>query len=209
MSAGRPTRRFEGRWRRLGVAPVAGVDEAGRGCLAGPVVAAAVILPSRPPRGIDDSKRLTPRMREALASALESSGARIAWAGAECDEIDRHDIRRATFLAMRRALEALPERPAAVLVDGFAIPLLDLPQQALVHGDALCLSIAAASIIAKVARDRLMLDLDRLYPDYGFAVHKGYATPDHLAALRRHGPCPCHRRSFAPVRDVIEPRLGF
>jgi ribonuclease HII len=209
MSDVRPTRRIEGRWRRLGIAPAAGVDEAGRGCLAGPVVAAALILPARPPRGIDDSKRLTPRAREALLSALERSGARFAWACAESEEIDRIDIRRASFLAMRRALDALPERPGVVLVDGFAIPLLDLPQQALVHGDAICLSIAAASIVAKVSRDRLMLELDARYPHYGFAVHKGYATPAHLEALRRHGPCLIHRRSFAPVRDSIEPRLGL
>jgi len=204
MHASRPSRRFESAWRRKGCACVAGVDEAGRGCLAGPVTAAALVLPARPPRGIDDSKRLAPHVREALFHALELAGARFAWACVEAEEIDRLNIRRASFLAMRRALEALPEAPGAVLVDGFEIPRLPLPQQALVHGDARCLSIAAASIVAKVARDRLMLELDRRFPQYGFAHHKGYPTPGHLEALQRHGPSPVHRRSFAPVRQLIE-----
>jgi ribonuclease HII len=186
---------------------VAGVDEAGRGCLAGPVTAAALLLPARPPRGIDDSKRLTPRQREALMDALVIAGARFAWACAGVGEIDRLNIRQASFLAMRRAIAALPEPPDMVLVDGFEIPRLSLPQQALIRGDARCLSIAAASIVAKVARDRLMVELDRRYPRYDFARHKGYPTPDHLAALRRFGPSPIHRRSFGPVREVIEPSL--
>jgi len=204
MGPSRPSRRFESAWRRKGCAVIAGVDEAGRGCLAGPVTAAALILPARPPRGIDDSKRLRPREREALFRALETSGARFAWACAEPEEIDRLNIRQASFLAMRRALAALSEPPSAVLVDGFPIPRLTLPQQALVRGDSRCLSIAAASIVAKVARDRLMVELDGRYPAYGLAQHKGYPTAAHLQALRRHGPSPIHRRTFAPVRCLIE-----
>jgi ribonuclease HII len=185
------------------------VDEAGRGCLAGPVVAAAVVLPPRPPRGIDDSKRLTPTSREALLRDLIESGAAIAWAAAAPEEIDRLNIRQASFLAMRRAIAALPEAPGAVLVDGFEIPGFPGPQQAVVHGDALCLCIAAASIVAKVARDRLMTELDARYPRYRFGEHKGYPTPAHLDALRRYGPTPLHRRTFAPVRRVLELRLGL
>jgi ribonuclease HII len=204
MRASRPSRRFESAWRRRGCALIAGVDEAGRGCLAGPVTAAALILPARPPRGIDDSKRLTHRQREALFHALETSGARFAWASADPEEIDRLNIREASFLAMRRAVAALAEPPGAVLVDGFLIPHFPLPQQALVRGDSRCLSIAAASIVAKVARDRLMVELDEQYPAYGLAQHKGYPTAEHLRALRRHGPSPIHRRTFGPVRCLIE-----
>ncbi len=187
-------------WRRLGFSVVAGVDEAGRGCLAGPVVAGAVILGRRSPPGIDDSKKLSPARREELFAALCSSDACLAYGLAEAAEIDRVNIRQASFLAMLRAVEALERRPEALLVDGFAIPRCDLPQRALVHGDALSLSIAAASIVAKVMRDRAMVTLAVRYPAYGFERHKGYPTADHVAALRRHGPCELHRRSFAPVR---------
>ncbi len=180
------------------------MDEAGRGCLAGPVVAGAVILGRRTPRGIDDSKKLSPGRREALYAALRASDACLAWGLADPAEIDRLDIRQASFLAMLRAVEALERRPDALLVDGFAVPRCDLPQRALVHGDALSLSIAAASIVAKVVRDRAMVDLAARYPAYGFERHKGYPTAEHVAALRRHGPCELHRRSFAPVRALLD-----
>jgi ribonuclease HII len=199
----RPSRRHEGVWRRQGLSLVAGVDEAGRGCLAGPVAAGAVILGKRVPRGIDDSKKLVPERRAELFAALTRSDARLAWGLAQAGEIDRLDIRQASFLAMRRALAALDQPPDALLVDGFAIPLCDLPQRPIIHGDALSLSIAAASIVAKVIRDRLMAELAVHYPAYGFERHKGYPTPEHLEALRRHGPCAIHRRSFGPVRALL------
>jgi len=166
-------------------------------------MAGAVILGRRVPRGIDDSKKLTPERREELWAALTRSDAHLAWGRAEPDEIDRLNIRQASFLAMRRALAALDQPPEAVLVDGWRIPQCDLPQQAIVHGDALSLAIAAASIVAKVIRDHAMAELARRYPAYGFDRHKGYPTPQHLEALRRHGPCAIHRRSFAPVRALL------
>ena len=195
-----PTRRYEGIWRRQGYWPVAGVDEAGRGCLAGPVVAAAVILGSRIPRGLNDSKLLSPARRDALHAALVASDASIGWGRAEPAEIDAINIRQASFLAMRRALANLAVSPAALLVDGFEIPGCDLPQRALAKGDARALSIAAASIIAKVERDRIMVRLDELYPGYDLRIHKGYPTPAHLRALAAAGPSSLHRLSFGPVR---------
>lgn len=183
---------------------IAGVDEAGRGPLAGPVSAAAVILdPAWPIAGLADSKTLTARRREALdreirAHALAWS---IAWASVE--EIDRINILGATLLAMRRAVESLSLRPTLVLVDGNRCPELDCETRALVGGDGLEPAIGAASILAKVARDRLMLDLDARYPGYGFVGHKGYPTAAHLEALHRLGPCPEHRLSFGPVRAVV------
>lgn len=184
-----------------GIRPVAGVDEAGRGPLAGPVVAAAVILPEgHAPDGLDDSKKLSPARRERLFAEL-TSDPRVHYAvgSAGPDEIDALNILRATHLAMRRALGLLKPRAAHVLVDGRPVPDLPAPQSALVGGDGLSLSIAAASIIAKVTRDRQMADWDARFPQYGFARHKGYGVPEHLAAIHRHGPCPIHRRSFAPV----------
>ena len=189
---------------REGIFPVAGIDEAGRGPLAGPVICAAVILPidiELP--GLDDSKKLTPRRREILYAAI-SSHSRIAWASAriEPDEIDRLNILRATHAGMRRAWEKLEPRPVHVLIDGLPVPEFPCRQTALIGGDALSLSIAAASVIAKVERDRIMLEYDLIYPDYGFAKHKGYPTAEHFAKLRFHGPCPIHRRSFAPVAQA-------
>lgn len=198
----RPTRRYEGIWRQQGFWPVAGVDEAGRGCLAGPVVAAAVILGHRVPRGLNDSKQLSPARRDELHAALRASEACIGWGRAEAAEIDALNIRRASFLAMRRALANLVVSPAALLVDGFEIPGCDWPQRALVKGDARSLSIAAASIIAKVERDRIMEALDALHPGYDLRTHKGYPTPAHLRALAARGPSPLHRLTFAPVRDA-------
>ncbi|MCL6534615.1 MAG: ribonuclease HII [Armatimonadetes bacterium] len=183
---------------------IAGVDEAGRGPIAGPVVAACVVLPPRHTlAGIADSKQLTPAQREALYAAITQRA--LAWAIglASPREIERYNILQASLQAMRRAILALPIPPQRVLVDGkHAIPNLPLPQQAVVGGDALEESIAAASILAKVARDRIMRELDRLYPQYGFAQHKGYPTPLHLTRLQMYGACPAHRRTYAPVAQL-------
>ncbi len=182
---------------------IAGVDEAGRGPLAGPVVAAAVILdPMQRIRGLRDSKLLTPAAREELARAIRTRA--VAWAVAESDvgEIDSLNILQATLLAMRRAIERLTTRPEVVWIDGLHCPQVDCPTRAIVDGDRLIAAIAAASILAKTTRDAMLVELDRSYPAYGFARHKGYATPEHLAALRAHGPCPVHRRYFAPVAQT-------
>lgn len=187
--------------RARGIFLVAGVDEAGRGPLAGPVVAAAVILPDDCTlEGLDDSKKLTARKREHFHAIL-TARADIHWGigQAEVAEIDKLNILRATHLAMARALEALPRKPGHALVDGLPVRGLPVPHTALVAGDTLSLSIAAASIMAKVTRDRLMTALDAEYPQYGFARHKGYGVREHLEALRSHGPSPVHRRSFQPV----------
>ena len=189
---------------------VAGVDEAGRGPLAGPVVAAAVILdPKRRIRGINDSKQLEAEEREALY--IKIRGAALAWsvAWADVEEIDCHNILQATHLAMRRALIGLHIHPGHVQVDGNLCPsFVGLPMkcsyEAIIDGDALRTCIGAASIIAKVTRDRMMCELDSIYPDYGFASHKGYSTPQHYEALDRHGPTRVHRRSFEPVRLACE-----
>jgi ribonuclease HII len=196
---------------------IAGIDEAGRGPLAGPVVAAAVVLPRGCALdGVNDSKLLTPRQRERLSPLIQARA--ISWGVGivQVPEIDRFNILRASLMAMARACRALTPVPDHLLIDGkLTIPLslLKLPraahlpalgQTALIKGDRICLSIAAASILAKVARDRIMAELDAAYPQYGFAVHKGYASAAHRAALRRHGPCPAHRRSFAQVRELWE-----
>jgi ribonuclease HII len=195
---------------RSGVSRIAGVDEAGRGPLAGPVVAAAVLFPADilhtpPPALLDlnDSKALTAARRDALFDLIHNTpGLHHAVAVIEPEEIDRLNILRATHLAMARALEALTERPDLALIDGLPVPGLPCPSQNEVKGDARCLTIAAASILAKVTRDRIMIDLDQQYPQYGFARHKGYGTRAHLDALNEHGPCPAHRQSFAPVRQL-------
>jgi ribonuclease HII len=184
----------------------AGVDEAGRGPLAGPVVAAAVILdPRRRIRGIRDSKVIEPEEREELAIRIR--GGALAWSVAWADvaEIDTHNILEATYLAMRRALLGLRVRPAHVQIDGDRCPSfmglsLDCSFEAIVDGDARRVCIGAASILAKVTRDAMMVGLDEIYPQYGFRSHKGYATPEHCAALEKYGPSPIHRRSFEPVR---------
>lgn len=184
---------------------VAGVDEAGRGPLAGPVVAAAVILdPGRPIDGLADSKVLSESRREALAELIETRA--LAWAVASCTplEIDRINILQATMLAMRRAVAGLSVMPAHVLVDGNRCPELPCSVEAIVKGDATVPAISAASILAKVHRDREMRALDLRFPGYGFASHKGYSTAVHLEALQRLGPTECHRRSFAPVRDQLD-----
>ncbi len=184
-----------------------GVDEAGRGPLAGPVFAAAVILdPGKKIRGLKDSKVLTPERREELATRIRERA--IAWsvASAEVHEIDAINILQATLLAMRRAVLGLSVAPVEAIVDGNQCPQLPCPVYAIVKGDRDVSSISAASILAKTARDALLVEFDRVYPQYGFASHKGYATPEHLAALDRFGPCPIHRRSFAPV---AQQRLPF
>jgi ribonuclease HII len=183
---------------------VAGVDEAGRGPLAGPVVAAAVILDDlKPIRGVNDSKLLTPLKRERLYDEIRAKALCCSVAQASVEEIDTLNILQATMLAMRRAIEGLRLKPAQVLVDGNCLPVVNVLAQAVIGGDAKVRSIAAASILAKVYRDRLCLELHEKHPQYGFAAHKGYGTPEHLEALRRHGACEHHRRSFAPVREVL------
>ena len=174
---------------------------AGRGPLAGPVVAAAVVfLEHRRFNGLDDSKKLTPEIRLSLYERI-TSVPHVQWAVSSQDvaTIDAINILRATHKAMREALGALSSRPDYVLIDGLPVRDLPLPHTAIVRGDGRCLSIAAASVIAKVTRDRVMDEADAIYPQYGFARHKGYATPEHLAALRQHGPTPIHRFSFSPV----------
>ena len=186
-------------WARPGL--VAGVDEAGRGPLAGPVVAAAVILDElQPIRGLADSKVISPRRREKLFDEIRARALCCSIASASVQEIDSLNILQATLLAMQRAVAGLRLRPHRVLVDGNRVPVLAVPVAAIVKGDAKVAAISAASILAKVQRDRLCEQLHERHPVYGFATHKGYPTPEHLAALREHGPCSEHRRSFAPVR---------
>lgn len=179
---------------------IAGVDEAGRGPLAGPVYAAAVILdPCRPIAGLRDSKVLTKARRECLAVEIRAGALAWAVAAADVEEIDAINILQATLVAMRRAVEGLAPAPTQALIDGNRIPRLSCPARAIIKGDRDVAAISAASILAKTARDALLAELHVLYPMYGFARNKGYGTPEHLAALERHGPCPAHRRSFAPV----------
>lgn len=190
----------------FGSAPglVAGVDEAGRGPLAGPVVAAAVILDDlQPIKGLADSKTLTALRRARLFDEIRAKALCCSIAEASVEEIDRLNILQATMLAMCRAVAGLRLKPKLVLVDGNRIPVLDVSAQAIVKGDALIRSISAASILAKVYRDRWCVDFDQQYPQYGFAAHKGYGTAQHLAALREHGACPQHRTSFRPVAEVM------
>jgi len=197
--------RHERELRKAGVEIIAGIDEAGRGPLAGPVVAAAVVLPIKfRHKVLTDSKKLSAAVREKLYAELTAEGCGITWAVSvsECDEIDRINILRATHQAMRRAVLALSIAPNHALIDGLPVRPFPVPHTALVGGDALSLSIAAASVIAKVTRDRIMLEMDLLYPCYHFSQHKGYGTAEHLAMLRAHGPCPIHRRSFLPVRQA-------
>jgi ribonuclease HII len=209
---------FERALRAQGLERIAGVDEAGRGPLAGPVVAAAVILPAAwieaglPPelQGLNDSKQLTEAQRERFYAALMSQAEIVqAIVAVEAGVVDEINILQATHRAMREALQGLQPAPQHALVDGRPVPALGFPQTAIVKGDARSFSIAAASVLAKVTRDRLMAQYDRQWPAYGFAGHKGYGTAAHLAALARHGPCPIHRRSFAPLKppppDLFSP----
>ena len=185
---------------------VCGVDEAGRGSLAGPVSAAAVILdPDHPIEGLADSKKLSARQRDQLVPVIHEHALAWAVAYADAEEIDRLNILQATLLAMRRAVQALHIQPQRVLVDGLYCPQTGIPSRAIVKGDSKVAAISAASILAKTARDALMLQLHEQYPLYGFASHKGYPTAAHLAALRAHGVSDVHRKSFRPVRELLFP----
>ncbi len=183
---------------------IAGVDEAGRGPLAGPVVAAAVILDElQPIKGLADSKKLTALKRERLFDEIRAKALCCSIAEASVEEIDRLNILQATLLAMQRAVAGLRLKPSKVLVDGNRLPKLDMLAEAIVKGDALIPAISAASILAKVHRDRWCAELHQQHPQYGFDAHKGYGTAQHLAALREHGACPEHRKTFAPVTNVL------
>ena len=198
-----PPRQLGLHWDAPGL--IAGVDEAGRGPLAGPVVAAAVILDDEHPiDGLADSKVLSERRREQLFDEIRAKALCCSIAEASVEEIDTLNILQATMLAMRRAVEGLRLKPAKVLVDGNRLPVLKVPAEAIVKGDAKVRAISAASILAKVHRDRMCLDWHQTHPQYGFATHKGYPTAEHLAALQAHGVCPWHRKSFGPVRALIE-----
>lgn len=200
-----PDLHFEQEAHAEGYAAVCGIDEAGRGPLAGPVVTAAVVLPEGYElAGLTDSKQLTAKKRDKLFEQLMADErVQKSIASATAAEIDELNILRATHLAMARAAQGLPAPADFALIDGLPVPNFPLPSKSIVKGDSRSLSIAAASILAKVTRDRLMAELDVQYPAYGFAKHAGYGTAAHLAALRTHGPCPEHRRSFAPVAQVL------
>ena len=201
---GMPHYIFEARVLKKVGGLVAGVDEAGRGPLAGPVVAAAVILNrAKIPKGLNDSKQLTAKRRDELYAHIMFSALSVGVGTASVDEIDLINIRQATHMAMARAIRALRFPPAFALVDGNDAPALPCPCDVIVKGDAKSVSIAAASIIAKVTRDRLMAALHRQHPQYGWLRNKGYGTPEHLSALARLGPTPHHRRSFAPVHNIL------
>ncbi len=197
-----PSSRYERAARQAGFRTIAGLDEAGRGALFGPVFAAAVVLdPDRPIRGLDDSKQIEPERRQVLAQRIRERS--VAWAvgAADAFEIDRVNILEASRLSMHRALDRLSVICDYLLIDALRLNV-SVRQLPLIHGDALCCSIAAASILAKVERDAALDAWDRVFPEYGFARHKGYGTPEHQAALRRMGPTPLHRFSFEPVRDA-------
>jgi ribonuclease HII len=203
-----PTYNEEARLRHEGYRYIAGIDEAGRGAIVGPVVAAAVILPqdwSRFPwfSLVKDSKLLSPSRRKAIFQFIQEADIPRGVGMIPPGEIDAQGIVKATQLAMAQAMEALPITPEFLLVDALTLPEVALPQKGLIHGDRLCLSIACASIVAKVSRDNYMIELDKVYPGYGLARHKGYFTREHSACLSQLGPCPLHRRSFAPVRQMV------
>ena len=187
---------------------IAGIDEVGRGTIAGPVVAAAVVLPLEVNIQwlslVRDSKQLSPRRREFLFEQIQQTEMAVGVGMVAHTVIDERGIVKATQLAMGRAVEQLPVTPDFLLIDALVLPEVALPQKGIVHGDRLSLSIACASIVAKVSRDHYMVELDNLYPGYGLACHKGYVTPQHLLSLQQLGPCPIHRQSFAPVRRLIE-----
>ena len=200
-----PDETFENQLREAGYTAICGVDEAGRGPLSGPVVAAACILPAGCEiPGLNDSKKLTPKQRDRLFDTVREVAVAYAIGMASPEEIDQMNILNATMLAMRRAIEGLPVKADFALIDGNCARGIDLPHKTVISGDALSVSISAASILAKVTRDRICLENDRDYPEYGFAKHKGYGTREHMDALRRLGPCPLHRRSFLKFLDEDE-----
>lgn len=199
-----PTEEFEGAARLCGYRRIAGVDEAGRGPLAGPVVAAAVVLPVRCRLSrVDDSKQLSEGQRERLYAAILKQAVGMGIGSADVGEIDRLNILEATRLAMRRAIDQLTPPADYLLIDAVTLPGIRISVRPIIKGDSLSLSIAAASIIAKVTRDRLMAKYHEMFPEYDFLSHKGYCTTGHLQQLARHGPCPIHRRTFMPVHEVI------
>jgi len=199
-----PSSRYERAARKAGYRTIAGLDEAGRGALFGPVFAAAVVLdPERPIRGLDDSKQLDPERREVLAQRIRERALSWAVGASDAFEIDRINILEASRFSMQRAFERLTPRPDYLLIDALRINVPAV-QKPLIRGDAVCFSIAAASILAKVARDEALAAWDRVFPEYGFARHKGYGTADHLEALLRFGPTPLHRFSFEPVRIALQ-----
>ncbi len=203
----KPDDEFESEVRRCGYRWIAGLDEAGRGPLAGPVVAAAVILPRRAVlSGLADSKQLSEHDRERLFEEILGRALGVGVGAASVQEIDAKNILEATRLAMGRAVYALPRRPDWLLIDALRLPAVPLPQRPIIKGDRLSVSIAAASIVAKVSRDRLMTSLHKAFPQYNFSVHKGYATPEHLRLLAEHGPCELHRKTFRPVFDCLARR---
>ena len=184
---------------------IAGTDEAGRGPLAGPVYAAAVILdPNKPIEGLTDSKKLTAKKREALAIEIKAKALAFAIASASVEEIEELNILHASMLAMKRSIEALDPKPTMVLVDGNRCPDIAIPSQAIIKGDLTEPAISAASILAKVTRDHLLIELDKDHPEYGFAQHKGYGTKQHIDAIIKHGPLECHRKGFAPIKNMLE-----
>ncbi len=200
-----PSLRYERKLWAQGVVYIAGADEAGRGALAGPVYAGAVILPdtksiAKELKGVRDSKQMTAAEREEWLPFIKQKA--IAWGvgRASVEEIDAINVLQASYVATRRAIEALTIRPQHLLLDAIRLTIVALPQTPLVAGDARCLSISAASVLAKTARDAELMELDTSFPQYGFASHKGYATPEHLAAISAHGPCPQHRQTFSPMR---------
>lgn len=198
-----PTEEFEREARRCGYRHIAGIDEAGRGPLAGPVVAAAVILPVRCRlAGVDDSKQLSEAQRERLYAAILEKAVGVGIGSADADEVDSLNILEATRLAMRRAVDNLVPSPDYLLIDAVTLSGVAVPARSIIKGDALSVSIAAASIIAKVTRDRFMAAYHEAFPQYNFLSHKGYGTAEHLQQLGRYGPCPIHRRTFAPVREA-------
>lgn len=199
-----PTDEFELEARRRGYRRIAGLDEAGRGPLAGPVVASAVVLPTRCHiDGIDDSKQLSESERTVLYDVIVRRAVAVGIGSATEQEIDRLNILEATRLAMYRAIASLASPADCLLIDAVALPAVTIPTRSIIKGDALSVSIAAASIVAKVTRDRLMVDYHRIYPHYNFLSHKGYGTEEHLQRLAEHGPCAIHRRTFAPVMDLL------
>jgi ribonuclease HII len=203
-----PTFAEEKRFRKQGYRNIAGIDEVGRGALAGPVVAAAVIMPAevdvRWRKKVRDSKLLSPAQRESLFEPIGEAAVAVGVGSVDSWTIETIGIVKATHAAMRQAVKQLSPPADALLIDYLTLPRVRLPQKGVEDGDTLCFSIACASIIAKVTRDRMMVDFDGTYPGYMFAEHKGYGTEEHIACLRRLGPCPIHRRTFGPVRDAME-----